>query len=62
MIKLLNIIKADAGYTPATPYERVMLNNAIAQGYVKGIGSETSDNYIALILTTEGKSYLCQNS
>lgn len=62
MKSLISKIKDDAGYTPVTLYEREMLYKAIALGYVKVIGRETSDEYIALLVTPEGNRYLRQNS
>lgn len=61
MIDVLKSIGNDAGYESTTAHEREMLHKAINWGYVKGIGNETSNNYIALFLTDKGRAYLNEN-
>lgn len=62
MKKLLTLIDADPGYTPVSSEEQKMLSMAINIGYVRGTGCETSNEYIALFLTKEGKAYIQKNS
>ena len=61
MIKLLRIIDANPEFKPGNLDERIKVNDLIAMGMINPIGSETRDEYMALLLTRRGRDYLRRN-
>ena len=61
MIKLLRIIDANPEFKPENLDERIKVNDLIAMGMINPIGSETRDEYMALLLTRRGRDYLRRN-
>ena len=58
MITILSIIDANPAFKPRNLDEKIKVEDMIAMGMVNSIGSETSDEYIALLLTRQGREYL----
>ena len=61
MIKLLRIIDANPEFKPGNLDERIKVDDLIEMGMINPIGSETRDEYIALLLTRQGREYLRRN-
>ena len=61
MIKLLRIIDANPEFKPGNLDERIKVNDLIAMGMINPIGSETRDEYMALLLTRRGRDHLRRN-
>lgn len=58
MIKILRIIDANPEFKPGSLDEKTKVEDMIAMGMINPIGSETRDEYIALLLTRQGREYL----
>lgn len=52
------ILKNEPGFNPSNSYERNAVENLISLGLVNPKRSETSDEFIALVVTKKGKSFL----
>ncbi|MBD5357722.1 MAG: hypothetical protein HDR88_12075 [Bacteroides sp.] len=59
MYNILRIIDANPEFKPGTLDEKIKVEDLISIGMINPIGSETRDEYMALLLTRRGRDYLC---
>lgn len=61
MYRILSVIDADPEFKPGTLDDKIKVEELIAMGMINPIGSETRDEYMALLLTRRGRDYLRRN-
>ena len=61
MYNILSIINANPKFKPRTLDEKIKVDNLISMEMINPIGSETQDEYMALLLTRRGRDYLRRN-
>ena len=61
MYNILSVIDANPEFKPGNLDEKIKVEELVAMGLINPIGSETRDEYIALLLTRRGRDYLRRN-